>query len=158
MEYDDIIKILLSPNNERFVLDGFMCSEIVCDKRDTGFYDVVFMYAKQFNSDVAFAPFSKIVLDVETEKVIEYIEYESDEVSSVNIYDDSLVNVATEKYRTLYPKFKEVFRKTELTQNDIELICEIWECMRIFMNDDFLKIYRAMALSMFEFIENIIER
>lgn len=153
MEYKDIVKILFSPENEKFVPDGVAYSEAICEKEDGKLCDSFFLYAVVDMRKRAVGPLAKISVDALTGKVVDYCEYENPrEFSLNNKYDDDTVIKALEDYEKLYPKFREAYKQGICDESIKELLLQVMKNIGIFANVDMLNIYNQLFADTFKFI------
>ena len=154
MKYRDIIKALFKAENEDYIPDGLAYSEAMCEQRNTVTLDSFFLYSITETRDKGVGPLAKVILDLQSERVVEYFEYENySEFSLLNNNDEESVINALDEYELLYPAFRDCCFNEHLNDADREIVRRIWRVISIFENEDMLKIYKTMAPEMFGFIE-----
>ena len=154
MKYRDIIKAIFRAENEDYIPDGLAYSEAVCVRKNGLILDSFFLYSVTETRDKGVGPLAKIVLDMQSEQVVEYFEYENyGEFSLLNSNDEESVINALDEYELLYPAFRDLCFNEYLNDNDRDIVRRVWRAIITFANEDTLKIYKTIAPEMFEFIE-----
>lgn len=154
MKYRDIIKAIFKPENEDYIPDGLAYSEAVCERRNGVILDSFFLYSVTETRDKGVGPLAKIVVDMQSERVVDYFEFENyGEFSLLNSNDEESVINALDEYELLYPAFRERCFNEHLNNDDRDIVRRIWRAIITFANEDTLKIYKTIAPEMFEFIE-----
>lgn len=153
MEYRDIIKVIFKEENEDYIPDGLAYSEAMCERRKGVILDSFFLYSVTATRDKGVGPFAKVVIDLQSERVVEYFEYENyREFSLLNNNDEESVINALDEYELLYPTFRDCCFNEHLNDDDRDIVRRIWRAISIFTNEDTLNIYKTMAPEMFSFI------
>ena len=154
MKYRDIIKAIFKAENEDYIPDGLAYSEAVCERRNGVIFDSFFLYSVMKTGDKGVGPLAKIVLDMQSERVVDYYEFENYyEFSLLNSNEEESVINALDEYELLYPAFRECCFNEHLNDYDRDIVRRIWRAIITFANEDTLKIYKTIAPEMFEFIE-----
>ena len=154
MRYRDIIKAIFRAETEDFIPDGLAYSEAVCERRNGVLLDSFFLYSVMETRDKGVGPLAKIVLDMQSERVVDYFEFENyGEFSLLNSNDEESVINALDEYELIYPAFRERCFNEHLNDVDRDIVKQIWKAIITFANEDMLKIYKTIAPEMFEFIK-----
>lgn len=154
MQYKDIVKVLFKADNECYIPDGLAYSEAMCERRGERVLDSFFLYSVAERREKGAGPLAKVTLDLQSEQVVDYFEYEnySDFLLQNNNDEESVIS-ALDEYELLYPAFRDIFLRDFLNDDERDIIKRLWKAISIFANEDMLTIYKTVSPQMFDFIE-----
>lgn len=157
MEYKDIIKMLFTAENENYIPDGIAYSEAMCAGNNNDLIDYFFLYAVSIDGKKCDAPLAILSLCTETGEVVEYKTIEDyKEFTLENQHSESEIIEALDTYEELYPAFRLLMGKDDLSAAEISVIKKLYDSFLVFADSGLQKVYRDCCPQMFELIESVI--
>ncbi len=154
MTYQDVLKFLAAEEVACYIPEGIAHSQAVLCHRNGKLTHRFFTYVLRFPTTKGTGPLAVLDLDAETGKLLEYTQCE-DEVHDIDAAvptDKAAAWKGIETYENLYPKVVELFEKSELSEEDRQVLRDFRAAFEQFVSGDLKAIYTQLAPEMFELL------